>query len=66
MTINDLRIKYSDVVIIRTITEIIVEGAHKIANKDAKGRTAESIKQCAEDMRNMSYKDFCNIIKAVI
>ena len=66
MNINDLRIKYRDVIITRTVMEIVIQGANDVANKDTKSRNDETIKSCAEDMRNMSYKDFCNIIKAVI
>lgn len=64
ISIEDFKARYNDNIIARCVLDAVVAGVFEIANKDSySGETAHKIKMCAQDMRNLSFKDFVRIIK---
>lgn len=64
--LNALKMKYSDHIIKLTIQEMAINGAYNIAYSDPKTEKQATIKNCAKDLRNMSYNEFRNILKLYI
>ena len=67
MNINTLRMKYPDNVIIRCVHQIVYTGIDTVAEQAVTdSHIAQKITECAQELRDMPYKDMRNIIKAVL
>jgi hypothetical protein len=67
MTVSTLRMKYPDNIIVRCVYQILTDGIIDVAEQDTTdSHMAAKIAECANELRNMPFKDMKNIIKTVL